>query len=65
MKENIIVDKSFDFALSIIGLYKVLQQHHESVLSKQLLRSGTSILLFPKLRLGKSKDEAPLQMRLY
>ena len=43
MKENIILDKSFDFALSVIGLYKVLQQNHEMVMSKQLLRSGTSI----------------------
>ncbi len=43
MKENIILDKSFDFALSIVRLYKVLQHHHETVLSKQLLRSGTSI----------------------
>lgn len=43
MKENIILDKSFDFALSIVGLYQVLQQHHETVLLKQLLRSGTSI----------------------
>ena len=31
------------FALSVIGLYKVLQQNHEMVMSKQLLRSGTSI----------------------
>jgi len=43
MKENVILEKSFDFALSIIGLYQVLQRQHEYVLSKQLLRSGTSI----------------------
>ena len=41
--ENAVKDKSFDFALSIIELYKMLIQHHEYVLSKQLLRSGTSI----------------------
>src|SRR6056297_530779 len=35
--------KSFDFALSIIKLYKRLQAQNEYVLSKQLLRSGTSI----------------------
>ncbi|MDR9419273.1 four helix bundle protein [Gracilimonas sp.] len=41
--ENIVLDKSFNFALSIIGLYKVLIKHKEYVLSKQLLRSATSI----------------------
>lgn len=42
-KDNIILDKSFDFALSIIGLYKIMVEQKEYVLSKQLLRSGTSI----------------------
>ena len=42
-KENIIMDKSFEFALSIISLYKKLQSENEYVISKQLLRSGTSI----------------------
>jgi four helix bundle protein len=43
MKENIIVTKSFDFALLIIELYKKLQSEKEFILSKQILRSGTSI----------------------
>ena len=43
MKENLIQDKSFDFALDIIELYKVLQENKEYILSKQILRSGTSI----------------------
>lgn len=42
-KPNLIVDKSFDFALLIIDLFKKLQTEKEYVLSKQLLRSGTSI----------------------
>jgi len=43
--ENIIKDKSFEFALKIIELYKYLcHEKKEYVLSKQLLRSGTSIL---------------------
>ena len=42
-KENIILVKSFDFALQIIALYKLMTDQHEYVLSKQLLRSGTSI----------------------
>ena len=42
-KENIILDRSFDFALQIIDLYKKLSTEREFVLSKQLLRSATSI----------------------
>ncbi len=42
-KENIILERSFDFALLIIELYKQLIAEKEFVLSKQLLRSGTSI----------------------
>lgn len=41
---NIIQKKSFDFAIKIIEVYKTLTiNHKEYVLSKQLLRSGTSI----------------------
>ena len=43
VKENIIRIKSFDFALMIIALYKQMLEQTEYVLSKQLLRSGTSI----------------------
>ena len=44
MKDNIIVNKSFDFALKIIDVYKYLNySKKEYVLSKQLLRAGTSI----------------------
>jgi len=42
-RENIIVAKSYSFALEIIQLYKILVEKKEFVLSKQLLRSGTSI----------------------
>ena len=41
--DNIIQKKSFDFALLIIELYKILNKNNEFILSKQLLRSGTSI----------------------
>ena len=41
---NIIEEKSFAFALRIVNLYKHLNEtKKESVLSKQLLKSGTSI----------------------
>ena len=44
MKDNVIVNKSFDFAIKIIHVYKLLSgDKKEYVLSKQLLRSGTSI----------------------
>ncbi len=44
MKENPIVEKSFDFAIRIVNLYKYLRnEKKEYVLSKQLVRSGTSI----------------------
>lgn len=42
-KENIILDKTFDFALRIINLYRLMTEQKEYVLSKQVLRSGTSI----------------------
>lgn len=44
MKENAILEKSFAFALRIIKLFQFLQtEKKEFVLSKQLLRCGTSI----------------------
>lgn len=42
-KENVILTKSFDFALEVIDLYKKMIAQNEYVLSKQILRSGTSI----------------------
>src|SRR3972149_11538190 len=44
MKENIVQQKSYEFALRIVKLYRhIVQNRKEFVLSKQLLRSGTSI----------------------
>ena len=44
MKENILKIKSFTFALRIVKLYKYLcEEKKEYVMSKQLIRSGTSI----------------------
>lgn len=40
---NLIQEKSFQFSLHIIEIYKRIIQQNEYVLSKQLLRSGTSI----------------------
>ena len=44
MEQNVIVQKSYQFALRVIKLYTFLcKEQHEYVLSKQLLRSGTAI----------------------
>lgn len=44
MRENIIKNKSFAFAVRVVKLYQFLcEQKKEYVLSKQLLRSGTSV----------------------
>ena len=43
-KDNVILDKSFVFAVNIVKLYQYLcDNKKEYVLSKQLLRCGTSI----------------------
>jgi len=44
MKENIIKTKSFAFSIRIVKLYRYLcNDKKEYVLSKQLIRSGTSV----------------------
>lgn len=43
MKENIIKEKSYKIALEIVKLYKLLLQRKGCVLSRQLLKGGTSV----------------------
>ena len=44
MRENILIDKSIDFAARIIKLQQyLLRTRKETVISKQIVRSGTSI----------------------
>ena len=44
MKDNIIADKTKKFALRIVKLYKYLcDEKKEFIMSKQILKSGTSI----------------------
>ena len=44
MKDNVLIEKSIDFGARIVKLNKYLSKDkHESVISKQILRSGTSI----------------------
>lgn len=42
-KPNIIVEKSFKFALKIVAFCELLEDKKKFVVSRQLLRSGTSI----------------------
>lgn len=43
MKKNILLEKSFNFALQSIEEYQILIHNKEFILSKQFLRSATSI----------------------
>ena len=44
MKKNIIKEKSYDFAIRVVKLYKYLSEHKkEFVLSRQMLRSATAV----------------------
>lgn len=44
MNKSILKEQHFKFSVRIVNLYKfVIKEHHEFVLSKQLLRSGTAI----------------------
>ncbi len=57
MTDNVITTKSYSFALRIIKAYKYLtEEKKEFVLSKQLLRSGTSIgAMVRKSKFAQSK----------
>ncbi len=42
-RKNIILEKTFDFSLKVIKIYKFLtEKKREFIMSKQLLRSATS-----------------------
>ncbi len=40
---NVVLDKSYEFALKSIQLYQFLKDHKEFDLGRQILKSGTSI----------------------
>ena len=66
MKENVIAEKSKVFALRIIKLYRYLcEDKKEYILSKQLLRSGTSIGANVKEAIrGQSKPDFYAKMNI-
>ena len=43
MKENKLAELSMEFSVDIINLVKILKSNHESIISNQIGRSGTSI----------------------
>ncbi|MBK2297102.1 four helix bundle protein [Francisella philomiragia] len=59
MKDNLILDKSFNFSIRVVKLYKYLcENKKEYVLSKQLVRSGTSIgVNINEVQAGQSKAD--------
>ena len=42
-RDNVIVNKTFQFALDIVQFCELLEENRKFVISKQLLKSGTSI----------------------
>ena len=62
---NLIQQRSFDFAKQIISLYSKLQHEKEFVLSRQLLKSGTSIGANVEEALaGQSKRDFAVKMAI-
>jgi four helix bundle protein len=65
-QENIILEKSFAFAVRVMKLYKHLcDEKKEYVLSKQLLRCGTSIgANINEAQAGQSKNDFIAKMSI-
>lgn len=58
MKENVVQQKSFALAIRIVELFKYLQnEKKEFILSKQILRSGTSIGANIEESIGGASDK--------
>lgn len=65
MKENTVEEKSFDFAVRIVKLNRYLNEKKEFVLSKQLLRCGTSIgANVSEAQFGQSKADFCAKMHI-
>ena len=66
MQESITADKSFDFAIRIVRLYQYLTKtKQEFVMSRQLLRCGTSIgANISEAQYGQSKADFHAKMQI-
>lgn len=66
MKESVLKDKSYGFAIRIVNLFRYLcDEKKEFVLSKQLLRSGTAVgALIREAEFGQSKADFTSKMSI-
>ncbi|MBW5290426.1 MAG: hypothetical protein Rsou_0831 [Candidatus Ruthia sp. Asou_11_S2] len=65
MRENIVKNKSFIFAVRVVKIYQFLTNKKEYVLSKQLLRSGTSVgVMVKEAEHAKSKADFKHKMAI-
>jgi len=66
MDKNVCAEKSFEFSVRIVNLCKYLhREHKEYVLSKQLLRCGTSIgANVSEAQRGQSKADFAAKMHI-
>ena len=66
MNDNVIVEKSFEFAVRIVNLYKYLvNEHKDYTISRQLLRCGTSIgANVSEAQRGQSKADFTAKMNI-
>ena len=66
MEKNPVVDKSFKFAVRIVNLYKyMIREHKEYIISKQILRCGTSIgANITESQRGQSKADFAAKMSI-
>ena len=66
MKDNILIDKSIDFGARIVKLHRYLvETKYETVISKQILRSGTSIgANINEAQYGNSKADFIAKMQI-
>lgn len=66
MRESILRDKSYAFAVRIVELNRFLcKTHNEYVLSKQLLRSGTAVgALIREAEFGQSRADFRSKMTI-
>ena len=65
-ESNAVVEKSFEFAVRIVNLHRYLKKEHkEHVLSKQVLRCGTSIgANVAEAQRGQSKADFAAKMNI-
>ena len=65
MKENLLIDKSIAFASRIIKLHQYLIKKKETVISKRIVRSGTSIgANINEANYGQSKSDFISKMHI-